>query len=118
MSLAAVKDDMPEEEKKPDKKKQTILERYERFAADVWENSESLMNRMMQGEKITKDELENQQNMMTTLKSLANTVKIMQKSGMISGEIQPSEEFNDMGKLMEKVKAKKSSVTDIVQKTS
>lgn len=103
------------EEIPAESKKQNLFERYDRLAQDIIANGDDIMRRRLSGEKVDKEETENQEHLVKNLRMMSQTILLLKKTGRLPEE-GPSDEFNDMGKLLERVKSKKNSVAEIVQK--
>jgi len=113
MSLAAVKDDeLPAE--KPEVKKQSVVDRFDQLAQLIFANADDIMTRRLNGVVVEKQETENQELLMKDLNVYAKTIALLKKHGRFP-DTGPSEEFGDVDKMLERVKAKKSSIGEIVR---
>ncbi len=122
MSLSAVKNDMNEGlndlTTEEGGKKQSIFDRFDRLAEDILANGDDIMTRRLSGEKVDKEETENQMELMKNLKILGQTIELLKKHGRVPNEERPPDTFDDMQKILDRVKKKKSSIANINQKIS
>jgi flagellar biosynthesis/type III secretory pathway chaperone len=99
--------------------KKTLMERFDQLAQEILINGDDIITRRLSGEKVEKQETDNQVELVRNLKILGQTIQLLKKTGRLSDN-GPSGDFSGevMGKILDKVRHKKSSIANIVQKVS
>lgn len=96
--------------------------RYEYLSKLVAKNADDILKKRLNGEAVTKDDTENQELMAKDLKRMGRAIAELKKSQKVekAEDIHDTlEEIeDDMSKMIDKVKKKKSTVANIVQKTN
>lgn len=96
--------------------------RYEYLSKLVAKNADDILKKRLNGEVVTKDDTENQELMAKDLKRMGKAIAELKKSQKVdrAEEIKDTldEIEDDMSKMIDKVKKKKSTVANIVQKTN
>lgn len=96
---------------------ESIIQRFDRIAKEILINGEDIITRRLSGEVVDKEEMDNQKELLKTLRVISQTLTIIKKTGRLPGMEDPDEFGGLIGnKIVDRVKNKKSSVASIIQK--
>ena len=122
MSLTAIKnEDLGDAlSGEPEKKTQTIQQRFDQLAELILLNGDDIIRRRLSGEKVDKEETENQEQLQKNLKIMSQTIELMKKHGRVPNDPVSDKTFDkgDMDSILDKVKRKDGTIANINQKLS